>query len=139
MPQKTCRVVLAAVQGVKLDAFCVRILPVQSDLGVNHPASCTWISFQSGKGGLLRKVAGGVSKHMHSMGGQGARARTKRGSIPNSARCIVCHQNSQTVMLESTVSGLDRNVSLLLLWRDCPRKRRFAFILQVVSTALLCN
>lgn len=132
--KKTCGVVLAGVQGVKLDAFCIRILPAQSDSGVNHPASRTWISFQSGKVGLLGKAGGGVSKQLCSTGGQGAGAWVNRGSVPNSAPCIVCHQNSQTVMPESTIGALDRSVRLLsisALWRHCPRKRRFAFMFQV--------
>lgn len=56
--QKNCRVVLAGMQGIKLDAFCIHILPVQGDLGVNHLASCTLVSVQSEKLGLLGKMVG---------------------------------------------------------------------------------
>jgi len=46
---------------------------------------------------------------------------------------------TKAVRLESTDSALDGSVNFLLLWRDCPRKRRFAFMLQAVSTTVLCS
>lgn len=55
---KICRVVLTGALGIKMDAFSIHILPVQGDLGVNHPASCALVSLQSGKVGLLGKLVG---------------------------------------------------------------------------------
>lgn len=45
---------------------------------------------------------------------------------------------TKTLMLKSTDSALDRSVNLLLLLTHYPRKRKVAFILQVVNTSSLC-